>query len=399
MSEKRRDNKGRILRTGETQRRDGRYCYKIVDNCGKSRFVYSWKLVATDPTPKGKRDDISLREKEKEIQRDLDDGIDSSSKKMTVLQLYERYTRQRGNVRYSTEGERARLMKRLKSDLLGSARIENVKLSDAKAWAIRMKEEKGLSFTSINNDKRSLSAAFHSAIQDDYIRKNPFNFQLNTVIADDTESKVPLTPEQEKSLLEFIQGDRIYKRHYDEFIILLGTGLRISELCGLTLADIDLNNRKITIDHQLLKHTGKGLYVEKPKTQSGAREIPMSKAVYEAFCRVLEKHKDTDTGVVIDGYRDFLFCTWTGYPKTALNFEDTFRRLADKYNSCHEEPLPKSFTPHLLRHSFCTHMANAGMNPKALQYIMGHNSINMTLNYYTHANYTSAREEMERITP
>ena len=66
MSEKkRRDSKGRILRTGESQRTDGRYAYKYTDACGGPKFVYAWKLVPTDKTPAGKRDDLSLREKGK----------------------------------------------------------------------------------------------------------------------------------------------------------------------------------------------------------------------------------------------------------------------------------------------------------------------------------------------
>ena len=65
MSEKRRDSKNRILRSGESQRKDGRYAYKYVDTFGKPQFVYAWKLVPTDKTPAGKREDISLREKEK----------------------------------------------------------------------------------------------------------------------------------------------------------------------------------------------------------------------------------------------------------------------------------------------------------------------------------------------
>ena len=77
MSEKRRDNKNRILRTGESQRKDGRYAYKYIDTFGNPQFVYAWKLVPTDKTPAGKREDISLREKVKEIQKDLDDGIDT----------------------------------------------------------------------------------------------------------------------------------------------------------------------------------------------------------------------------------------------------------------------------------------------------------------------------------
>lgn len=261
---------------------------------------------------------------------------------MTVIQLYEKYIRTHGNIKNSSIEGRERLIKRLNGDKLGNMPIGSVKPSDAKEWAVRQRD-KGLAFMTVNNDKRSLSAAFYMAVCDDLIRKNPFNFQLDTVIEDTTESKVPLTHEQEKSLLEFIQGDKVCKRHYNEFVILLGTGLRISELCGLTVKDIDMDNRKITVDHQLLKRSGKSRYIETPKTESGVREIPMSKDVYEAFQRVLENHKDT--GVVIDGYRGFLFCNGTGQPKTATDYQCIFRRIAAKYNGCHEEPLPRFSRP------------------------------------------------------
>lgn len=391
---KRRDNKGRILQNGETQRSDGRYAYKYVDAFGKPRFVYSWKLTSTDRVPKGKRDDIPLREKEKQIQKDIEDGMDLAGGKMTVCQLFKKYTHSRGNVKYSTVKSRDVLMKRLEDDVIGSAPIDSIKPSDAREWAVRM-SGKGLSFSSINSDKRSLCAAFHLAVQDDCIRKNPFDFQLSSVVADNTKSRVPLAPEQKKSLLEFLQNDETYHKYYDDFIILLGTGLRISEYCGLTVSDVDMGNRKITVSHQLLKQAGRGIYVDEPKTQSGRREIPMNPDVYAAFSRILERHRDT--GVAIDGYGNFLSCTDAGRPKTACNYEDVFRRLAVKYNGCHEEPLPQIFTPHVLRHTFCTDMANAGMNPKALQYLMGHANIAITLNHYAHASFASAREEMERL--
>ena len=69
------------------------------------------------------------------------------------------------------------------------------------------------------------------------------------------------------------------------------------------------------------------------------------------------------------------------------------RGLAKKYNKCYEEALPKVMTSHTLRHTFCTNLANAGMNPKALQYIMGHSNITMTLNYYAHATFVSAKAD------
>ena len=395
MSEKRRDSKNRILRTGESQRKGGRYAYKYTDTFGKPQFVYAWKLVPTDKTPAGKRDDISLREKEKEIQKDLDDGIDPIGKQMTVCQLYAKQIRHRANVRHGTKQGRKQLMRILEEDSLGACSIENVKLSDAKEWALRMKE-KGYSFKTINNHKRSLKAAFYTAIQDDCIRKNPFDFQLNTVLEDNTEPKVPLSPTQEASFLSFVQNDVVYQKYYDEIIILLGTGLYISELCGLTENDIDFENRLINIDHQLLKVSGIGYHIETPKTKSGIRQLHMSTKVYEAFERVL-KNRGRVKPIIIDGYGKFLFLNRNGLPKVAANYESMFQGLVKKYNKCHEEALPNVTTPHTLRHTFCTNLANAGMNPKALQYIMGHSNINMTLNYYAHATSDSALAEMERL--
>lgn len=393
MSQKRRDNKGRVLRTGESQRKDGRYAYKYTDAYGKPQFVYSWKLVATDKTPTGKRDVPALRDKIKEICRDLDDGIDTIGKKITVCQLYAKQNGLRKNVKHGTEKSREYLMGLLQDDPIGSKSIDSVKQSDAKEWAIRM-SEKDFAFQSISNYKRSLKAAFYTAIEDDCIRKNPFNFALDTVIEDDRERKAALTPKQEESLLAFMEQDAVYRKYRDEVIILLGTGLRISEFCGLTTA-LDFKNRSINVDHQLLRDADIGYYVETPKTKNGIRQIPMSEEVYQALKRVM-KSRSNAVPFSVDGYKDFLFLKQDGTPKVAANYESMLKGLVKKYNKQNKEPLP-NITPHILRHTFCTRLANAGMNPKALQYIMGHANITMTLNYYAHATYDSAKAEMERL--
>lgn len=331
--EKRRDNKGRLLKSGESQRPDGRYAYKYTDTFGEVKFVYSWKLVPTDKIPAGKRPDISLREKIKQIQKDLDDGIDTIGKKMTVCQLYEKYIRQRGNVKRGTHKSRQQLMKLLSDDKLGAASIDSVKLSDAKEWALRM-QEKGVAYHTICNGKRSLKAIFYMAVQDDCLRKNPFDFQINEVINDDTVPKVPLTPAQEKELLEFMQNDPVYAKYYDEVLILLETGLRVSELCGLTPADLNFEKRCVNVDHQLLRSTEDGYYIEAPKTDSGYRQVPMSAAAYEAFQRVLHRRKN-GKGVVVDGYKGFLFLNRDGLPKAAVHYDAMFQGLAKKFNKFH----------------------------------------------------------------
>ena len=238
MKEKRRDSKGRILHTGESQRTDGKYLYKYVDAFGNTKYVYAWRLTPTDPTPKGKREKPSLRELEQQIRRDIEDGIDSTGKKMTLCQLYAKQNAQRANVKKSTQKQREQLMRLLKEDKLGARSIDTIKPSDAKEWALRMKD-KGFSYNTINNHKRSLKASFYIAIQDDCVRKNPFDFKLSEVLENDTKEKVALTEEQEQALLSFIKTDNVYHKYYDDVLILLKTGLRISELCGLTIMDVD----------------------------------------------------------------------------------------------------------------------------------------------------------------
>ncbi len=120
------------------------------------------------------------------------------------------------------------------------------------------------------------------------------------MIEDDTEPKVPLKAEQEESLLSFIQSDCVYQKYRDEVIILPETWLRISELCVLTETDFDFENRVINVDHQLLRSAEIGYYIEKPKTQSGIRQIPMSEKVYEALGRVLENRREVKL-TTIDG--------------------------------------------------------------------------------------------------
>lgn len=331
---------------------------------------------------------------EREVRRDIEDGIDHAGAKMTVCQLYRRFTSSKANVRPGTVAGRAQLLKILQADELGGRSIDSVKPTDAKGWARRM-SAKGYAYTTIDNHKRSLKAAFYTAVQDDLIRKNPFGFKLSDIIERDTKAKEPLSREQEEALLSFMRTDPVYSRYYDEVVILLGTGLRISELCGLTESDIDLDARTISIDHQLLYGKG-GRYVAKPKTENGVRVVYMSDDVRRALLRVMERASRRERRP-IDGYTGFLFTNSKGMPRSAQGYAAVFRGMVAKYAKGDRPALPEVMTPHTLRHTFCTNMAMAGMNPKALQYIMGHARIELTLGYYAHATSDTAVDEMRRI--
>lgn len=251
----------------------------------------------------------------------------------------------------------------------------------------------------LNNIARSDFHSSGSSIcrsSNDYIRKNPFDFKLSEVIDDDTEEKTVLTPEQEENLLSFAKTDKTYKKYYDEIVILLETGLRVSELCGLDLnVAVNMKDKLILVEHQLLRDNEVGYYTAPPKTKNGSRQVPMSNRAYEAFKRAI-KNRPNGKEFMVDGYSRFLFLNKKGLPKVAVNYDGMLRGLVAKYNKTHDEPLPH-ITPHTFRHTFCTNMANKGMNPNTLQYIMGHSNITMTLGYYAHGSYASAKSEMDRL--
>ena len=395
MSEKRRDSKNRILRSGESQRKGGRYAYKYIDATGKPQFVYSWKLEATDSTPQGKRDGLSLREKEKQIRRDIEDAIIPRGGEMTVLDLVKKYLSQKTGVRHNTEANYNFVLNIIKKEDFGRQRIDRVKLSDAKRWLIKLQQD-GRGYSSIHSIRGVVRPAFQMAVDDDLIRKNPFEFQLATVVVNDSVTREAITRKQERAFLEFVKGDKHFSRYYDGIYILFKTGLRISEFVGLTLADLDMKNRKISVNHQLQRKRNMEYIIEDTKTSSGTREIPMTDDVYQCFQRIIASRPKPKTEPMIGGRCGFLYLDKGGKPMVALHWEHYFKHICQKYNSIYKVQMPK-VTPHVCRHTFCSNMAKSGMNPKTLQYLMGHSDIGVTLNTYTHLGFEDAQAELKRV--
>ena len=395
MSEKRRDNRNRILRNGESQRKDGRYAFKYIDATGKPQFVYSWKLEETDKLPTGKRDDLSLREKEKLIQKDIDDQIVPRGGEMTVEELVRKYLMQKTGVRHNTEANYNFVLNIIKKEKFGKRRIDKVKQSDAKCWLIKLQQD-GRGYSSIHSIRGVVRPAFQMAVDDDLIRKNPFEFQLATVVVNDSVTREAITRKQERAFLEFVASDKHFCKYYDGIYILFKTGLRISEFVGLTLADVDMKNRKINISHQLQRKRNMEYVIEDTKTSSGTRVIPMTDDVYECFKRIIANRKKPKVEPMIYGKSGFLYLDKNDMPMVALHWEKYFQHICEKYNSIYKVQMPK-ITPHVCRHTFCSNMAKSGMNPKTLQYIMGHSDIGVTLNTYTHIGFEDAQEELQRV--
>lgn len=394
MKSKRRDHKNRVLRNGEYQDADGRYRYTFTE--GKKRHViYSWRLVKTDSLPDGKRDCVPLRDQIEEIRKLKDKGVLYGGGQMTVLELVEKYLKTKTGVKESTKAGYKTVTNILKEDPFGSKLIHLVKLSDTKVWMIGL-QDAGKGYSSIQSIRGVLRPAFQMAVDDDLLVKNPFEWQLATVIVNDSVTREAITQAQERKFLNFVREDKHYRRYYDGMYLLFKTGLRISEFCGLTIQNIDLKNRKIIVDHQLQRRGDMRYYVESTKTGAGTRTLPMTDDVYECCKRILESRPKPKSEPMVDGYTGFLFLDKNGMPTVALHWEHYFSRAVGKYNKIYRIQMPK-ITPHVCRHTYCSNMARSGMTPKTLQYLMGHSEISVTLNVYTHLGEEDAQAELERL--
>lgn len=312
--------------------------------------------MPSDKTPTGKRKDLSLREKEKQITADLNNRIVPFGGNMTVLELVEKYISQKTGVRHNTQANYNFVINIIKKEEFGANRIDKVKLSDAKAWLIKLQKD-GRGYSSIHSIRGVVRPAFQMAVDDDLILKNPFEFQLATVVVNDSVTREALTNKQEQKFLEFVKSDKHFCKYYEGIFILFKTGMRISEFVGLTVSDIDFKNRKIIIDHQLQRTRDMQYVIEDTKTSCGTREIPMADEVYECFKIIIQNRQKPKVEPIIGGKSGFLYLDKNNMPMVALHWEKYFQHIRKKYNSIYKVQMPK-VTPHVCRHTFCSNMAS-----------------------------------------
>ena len=391
----RRDSKRRVLRPGESVRADRKYQYKYhID--GKPHFVYSWKLEPTDKLPKGKKPCLSLRELEKQVNTDLELLVNIVDGQMTVCELVDRYLKTKTGVRQSIKQGYVTVQRLLAKETFGKKTIRSVKTSDAKLFLIKLQQEDGKSYSSIHTIRGVLRPAFQMAVDDDILVKNPFGFQLAGVLVNDAVTREVIYKDQMRKFLKFVHDDVAYCKYYEVVYILFHTGMRISEFCGLTLKDIDLEKMTVNIDHQLQRTSDMRYIIETTKTDAGTRVLPITEDVAEMFQAIIEDRNASKVEKDIDGYSGFLFYDDNGMPLVAMHWQHRFNHMVGRYNDIYRVQMP-NITLHVCRHTYCSNMAKPGMNPKTLQYLMGHSDISVTMNVYTHIGFDDAEEELKRI--
>ena len=397
----RKDNKGRNLKTGEYRRPDGRYEYRYKDEItGKRNSVYAADLA-------------SLREMEKKINKDMDDLLitDASVKKLTVNTLFERYMATK-NIKERTKKNYIRMWDYRIRNTLGNIRVLDFKTSHVRTFFSALSDE-GLAHSTIKGLYGLLNPSFELAVEDGIIRKNPVTGTLGDYGAPAKE-KEALTLEQQEKLLKFVEQSNVYKPHLPMMQVMFGVCLRVSETIGLTWSDVDMKNREIHVGGQLVYYEGDEGYCfhdSETKTDAGIRDIPMTQMVYDAFRkqRELNLMLGLQSNVEIGGRSGFIFNTKHGRPIMPAGVNSFLKNIVNTYTynkkesklaeeEKREPELMPPISSHTLRHTGCTRLGENNVNPKVMQYVMGHSDAQITMNVYNHiAEKSHVENEMSKM--
>lgn len=411
MAEKRKDSKGRILKDGESIMPDGRYRYQYVDAYGKRKAIYSWKLVPTDKIPDGKRSDLSLREKIKQVQKDVSDGIRIDNQK-TVNDIFDLWISLKRNLKDNTKQNYIYMYQQFVAPDFGKKKISKLVKSDVRRFYNTLVDERGLKINTLDSIHTVLHPVLELAVEDGYLRNNPSDNVMRELKQShnyNMEKKKALTVEEQNLFLDYLRDNEIYGHWYPVFAVMLGTGLRVGEVTGLRWSDVDLKEGTISINHTLVYYQhrdGKGCYfsVNTPKTKAGIRTVPILDGVKHAF--VEEKKWRMANGVLcnakIDGFTDFIFVNRFGNVQHQGTLNKALRRII---RDCNEEQLASGkknpvllprFSCHTLRHTFATRLVESGVNIKAVQEILGHSDISTTMDIYVDAKEDFKKEEIKK---
>ena len=358
MAKVRKDNKGRNLRPGETQRADGSYMY-VYKLGTKKKYLYDSDLA-------------SLRVKEKQINKDKDDGIRTQeAMKLTLNDMFKVYMNNNIKLKPSTRANYLYLWDfYVKEEPFANMPLPQIHRSDILAFYTKLLKH-GFAINSLESINTIVHPTLEMAVDDDYIRKNPSKGIYRKLKTDGSAPKpkrrIALTKTQQQNFLRFIAKSPTYSHWLPIMTVLLGTGMRVAECTGITKSDINLSENTISVNHNLIYRVidGKaGFHITTPKTESGTRIIPI---LYPEVAEQLRLQIETidalypDDQLVLGGVHGFVFRNRTGSFMSAHNINRAIERISVTYNmeemdqaelEDREPDLLPHFSVHNLRHPY-----------------------------------------------
>lgn len=411
-SSKRRDSKDRVLEKGEYQKKKtGLYEYRYEDIHGITRSIYSWRLTASDPQPKGKAPCKPLRDMIKDINEDKHNHIDTFVAKTTTLNdRFDIYIEGKIDLRRSTRQNYIYMYDKYVRGTVGRMKMCDINYSIIQRLYNSMITKYGFKPNSMEALHTVLNPIFERAVWDNIIESNPCPKAMKQIRKSDAWVKgkrSALTREQQKSLMNFLESSPEYRHWRNIIVVLLGTGMRIGECLGLTWQSCNFNTGEITVDHTLNYRQNEDghsrSYIEfSTKTVAGQRIIPMFDEVRIALLDEKQRQEKAGTAdEVIDGLSDWVFTNRYGRVYKAKSINAAITRICNAYNMMERETAQKEgrepvllpyFTCHQLRHTFCTRLCEFEKRPKFVRYVMGQADIKTTMDVYAEVDKNAQKE-------
>lgn len=392
------DKNGKKLPKGITQRADELYM---------GRFSYAGKRYAI-------YDNSSPRRLEKAMNSmlyELEHGLKGKVDKITLNKWFDIWA-----VEYKTNMVKETTLilykkyyNRYIKPTLGASQVCNIRSIHAQK-IINSMAEKGLAENTMKKVHAILSDLLAYAVNNDILIKNPC--QGVSIPKKEAKKRRVLTRDEQETFLQAAKTSP----YYMVYVTALYTGMRIGELLALTWDDIDFRKSSISINKTLVyiqpEKGQKGeLKIQTPKTKAGERAIP----IIPKLSKELKRYKFEQNTLRMDlgdkwngdhGLGDLVFTTQFGTPLSERYINKNMTYIVKTINKAEAKAAEKEkrkavvfekVSPHGLRHTFATRAFENGMKDKAVQEIMGHGSLSMTMDLYTHVTNDTKNEEMLKL--
>lgn len=328
-----------------------------------------------------------LSQKEQEIRKQIEAGIYTDNKNLTLDKYFNEWLSGKRN---GTKGNTLKTYKSYYqkhiSPRIGNRKIQ--KLERREILILQKEITKSLSVTTCNGVLRTLKIILNDAVHDDIIQKSP----ADGIKALKEEKKAAetyhraLTEQEQKDFMGEMAND-----YYYEFVaLLLCTGMRSGEAAALEWRDIDYKQNVIHVTKTVTFNEDGTTNIGSPKSEAGKRDIPLNDTIKGVLS---SQRKKMGNVMRINDNRIFVSVYGKIVHSHAINraISDALARLKDQGKSI------EHFTAHALRDTFATRYIEQGGSPQTLKTILGHSSLAMTMDLYSHVLPNTKQKEMDNL--
>ena len=376
--------KGKELGEGLRQRTDGKYEARFTNRFGKRVSIYAGTLKEVKEALRAQQ----VKEYSKT----------SIKQNMTVEEWYLRWldTYKKCTLRQDSILNYKNVWRKSIQPFIGHLKLSDVSKSVVMN-CINEAQKVGYSWERQNKIRVMLSDMFDRAIEDDLLQKNPCK-GIKIYGKKSLESEY-LTKEEQEEFFDACSGT-FYE---NAFRVQVNTGLRPGELFGLKPEDIDFSQmvihvRRTLVYQQYEDDDCKTFHEEEPKTKQSKRDVPINSICEKYLRRQLKQKMVVSNKRTAKAQTSYLFTTKYNTPINSQIYSDAIHKIIIEMNSMrpYEDQL-KMFSGHCFRHTFATRCFEAGIEAKTVQTYLGHASIKMTLDLYTHVTQDKCKDSIELI--